>query len=187
MHIKRRISVFLVFSLVSFFGWAAIPPQEVLETQSIKPVKMPDFITSDDVARIIPTNLQPGTKDEDLILGRIMDHAVNTFVQGDYFRNTEIGKAAGKMDQVLKTEVSLGASETEDGEVVTEHKLSFQFLAFEQKAYLSYSGFTNFRMTYFGSQGLDLSLNQAISETTTLVLSHTTQDALSRVNMLWAW
>ncbi|MEQ1875965.1 MAG: hypothetical protein ABL958_04920 [Bdellovibrionia bacterium] len=186
---KQRIALFLAFFLISLYGMAAIPPQVVLDTRSIKPVQpVVQPITSSDVALVIPMNLQPGTNDEDTIMKHVMDHSVNSFVRGDYFRNTELGRAAETVEQALKTQVSLGSTVGEDGEPETQHILNFQVMAFEQRAFLTYTGLTNLNLTYTAaSANLDITLSQPLGGTTTLVLSHSTSSALSGARVSWAW
>jgi hypothetical protein len=187
VRFKRKIAVILAFSLVSLIGRAAIPPQEVLETQSIKPVVIPKMIKPEDIALVIPMNLQPGTNDEDVIMARIADHSINNLIRGDYFRNTEFGKAAARVENAMKAEVSLGTSDESNGHPPIEHKINMQLQAFEQKAYVTYSGLVNLNLTYLAAQGLDVTMSQALTTTTTLVLNHSTRDAISRLNMMWAW
>jgi hypothetical protein len=188
MRMKQRIIVFLAFFLISLYGMAAIPPQVVLDTRTIKPVQpVVQTLTADDIARVIPMNLQPGTNDEDKIMGHIMDHSINSFVRGDYFRNTDLGKAAESVEQVLKTEVSLGGEDFDEfGNPGTQHILNFQVLAFEQKAFLTYKGLTNLNLIAT-TTNLDIILSQPMSLTSTLILSHNTAQALSQINMQWAW
>lgn len=189
MRMKQRITVFLAFFLISLFGRAAIPPQILLDTRTIKPVQpVIHSLTSEDIARVIPTSLQPGTNNEETLMGHIMDHSVNTFIQGDYFRNTELGRAAETVEHALQGRVSLGGGIAEDGTQSTQHILNFQVMAFEQRAFLNYSGLTNLNLSYLAaSSNLDITMTQPVTTTSTLILSHHTRDALSQVNMRWTW
>ncbi|HEX4922653.1 MAG TPA: hypothetical protein VFV50_01155 [Bdellovibrionales bacterium] len=173
--------------MVSLIGHAAIPPQEVLDTRTIKPVySLVKGLQPEHVAMVIPMNLQPGTNDEKTIMARVMDHSLNTFVQGDFFRATELGKAADTVEQAMKTEVTFGDGYDDNGEPSVIHKINMQFQALEQKAFVSYSGLTNLNLTLAAATGFDISMNQALDDSTTLVLTHQTRDALSAAKLMWA-
>lgn len=188
MRIKRKLATFIAFFMVSLIAHAAIPPQEVLDTRTIKPVySLVKGIQPEHVAMVIPMNLQPGTNDEKTIMARVMDHSVNTFIQGDFLRNTELGKAAQNVENAMRAEVTIGDGFDESGEPATMHKINLQVAALEQKAFVSYSGLTNLNLSLAAATGLDISMNQALDTTTTLVLSHQTRDALSAMKVMWAW
>ena len=176
----RELAV-LSFLCTSLFSNAAIPPQQlVLDVP--KPVAN---VKSDlDIAKIIPTNLQPGQTEEQIGL-KVVDYSVNNFTNGDFFKNTEIGKAAKGFEDHLKTEVNLGG-DPKKGEI--SHSVNVQLLAFEQKAWVHYKGFTDLQLTYrTDSSNLDMEMQQNLGGSTNLVLAHNLRDQLSRASLSWNW
>ncbi len=176
----RQLAI-LTFLGTSLFSNAAIPPQQlVLDTPQNKPVAN---VQSDlNLAKIIPTSLQPGQTEEQIGI-KVVDFSVNNFTNGDFFKNTEIGKAAKGFEESLKTEVNLGGDPTK-GEI--SHSVNVQLLAFEQKAWVHYKGFTDMQVT-FQNNTIDMEMQQNLGGTTHLVLAHNLRDQLSRASLSWNW
>jgi len=178
--IYRHITI-LSFTCTCLFSHAAMPPQQlVIEIKKPAVMSQPDI----EIAKIIPTNLQPGQKEEQIGL-RVIDHSVNSFTQGDFFKNTEIGKAAKGFEESLKTDVNLGG-DPKKGEV--SHNVNVQVLAFEQKAFIHYRGLTDFQVTYkYDRNNIDVKLEENLGGNTNLVITHNLQDQFSRANLSWTW
>ncbi len=136
------------------------------------------------MAMMIPTNLQPGQSEEEITV-RVVDRSVSSFAQGDYFRNSEIGKAASNFEKSLKTDVNLGGS-PEKGEI--SHSVNMQVQAFEQKAYIHYTGLADLQVTYLANNSnINMELTEKLGGSTQLVFTHNIQDQLSRANLSWNW
>jgi hypothetical protein len=176
----RQVAM-ISFLCTSLFSNAAIPPQQLnVEIPKNKPVESVRV----DLAKFIPTNLQPGQNEEQIGL-KVVDYSINRFTNGDFFKNTEIGKAAKGFEESLKTEVNLGGDPTK-GEI--SHSVNVQILAFEQKAWVHYKGFTDFQLTYrTNDSNLDMEMQQNLGGSTHLVLAHNLRDSLSRASLSWNW
>jgi hypothetical protein len=176
----RQIAM-ISFLCTSLFSNAAIPPQQLnVEIPKNKPVE--DVYL--DIAKLIPTNLQPGQNEEQIGM-KVADYSFNNFANGDFFKNTEIGKAAKGFEESLKTEVNLGGDPAK-GEI--SHSVNLQVLAFEQKAWVHYKGFTDFQVTYqTNDSNLDVEMQQNLGGSTHLVLAHNLRDSLSRASLSWNW
>ncbi len=184
LKIYPKVLWVVTFTFTSLYSYAAIPPQQLtIDFQSINPVKEKAKITRDDVAAVIPMNLQPGQSQAEVGL-RVVDHTLNRFTQGDYFRNTEFGKAATGVEKAMTTEVHFG--NLEENEI--QHSINMQIQAFEQKAYLKYSGFTYIRVTYLMyNSDLNLELSEKLGSSTELIVTHTMLDQLSKAQLRWSW
>jgi hypothetical protein len=183
-NILSRSAWAVTFSFTCLYSHAAIPPQQLtLNLNAVNPIKEKAKITNEDVAALIPMNLQPGQTDKEVGL-RVVDKGLNSFTQGDYFRNTEVGKAASGVEKAMKTEVHFG--DPEQNEI--QHSLNMQVQAFEQKAFVKYSGFTNVRLTYLMyNSNLNLEINESLGVNTELVIKHDLHDQLSQAQVKWSW
>lgn len=183
-HIYTKILWVATFTFTSLYSYAAIPPQQLtIDLKSINPIQEQKKITNDDVAAVIPLNLQPGQSQQDVGL-RVVDHTLNRFTQGDYFRNSEFGKAASGVEKAMKTEVHFG--NPQENEI--QHSFNMQIQAFEQKAFLKYTGYTDIRVTYLMyNSDLNLELYENLGGSTELVVTHTMHDQLSKAQLRWSW
>jgi hypothetical protein len=183
-NIFTRIAWAVTFSFTCLYSHAAIPPQQLtINLQSVNPIEPAGKIDQHDVAAIIPMNLQPGQTDKEVGI-RVVDHSLNTFTQGDYFRNTELGKAASGVENAMKTEVHFGDSENTE----VQHSLNMQIQAFEQKAFLKYSGFMDVRVTYLMyNSDVNLEIYENLGGTTELVFTHDLHEQLSKAQVRWTW
>ncbi|MGE3974303.1 MAG: hypothetical protein AB7F59_07260 [Bdellovibrionales bacterium] len=183
-HQFSKLAWTVTFSLTSLYSHAAIPPQQTsLNLEAVTPVAPQTTITSHDISGVIPLNLQPGQKEQDVGI-KVVDHTLNTFTQGDFFKNSELGKAASGVEQAMKTEVHFG--NPQENEI--QHSLNMQVQAFEQKAFLKYSGLANVQVTYLMSgSDLNLEFNENLGGSTQLVVSHEVQDQLSKAQLRWNW
>jgi len=183
-HIYTRIACLVTFSFTCLYSHAAIPPQQLtINLEAVNPIHQQNKITGEDVAAVIPMNLQPGQTQQEVGL-RVVDHTLNRFTQGDYFRNTEFGKAASGVEKAMKTEVHFG--NPEENEI--KHSFNMQIQAFEQKAFVKYTGFTDIRLTYLMyNSDLNLELYENLGGTTELVVTHMMHDQLSKAQLKWSW
>jgi len=179
---KQTIYILSLSILTAQSAFAALPPQTELDLRKIKKIEPANKVTSDDVAKVIPTELQPG-EDQNEIGLKIADRSANSITQGDFFRQSDIGRAANAVQNSLKTEMSLGG-----GEGHTTHNIQMQVLAFEQKAFIRYAGFTHFKMTYLNYKNdLDLEVSEKIGDNTDFVLTHDVNASLSAANVRWSF
>lgn len=183
MRASYRELALVSFLMASLFSHAAIPPQQlVLDIPKNKPVS--NIKNDIDMAKIIPTNLQPGQTEEEIGL-RVVDFSVNNFTNGDFFKNTEIGKAAKGFEESLKTEVNLGG-DPEKGEI--SHSVNVQLLALEQRAWIHYKGITDFTVNYRANDSdVNMEMQQNLGGSTNLVLAHNLREQISRASLSWNW
>lgn len=184
MQIFQRYIAILSFTFTCLYSHAAIPPQQlVLEAPKAKAIADTKK-EIEIVAKIIPTNLQPGQTEEQISL-RVIDHSMQTFTADEYFRNSEIGKAATNFEKSLNTDMNLGG-DSKKGEVT--HSVNMQVLAFEQKAWVRYKGITEIQVTYRAEKNiLDMELTEDLGGSAKLVITHNVQDQFSRANISWNW
>jgi hypothetical protein len=181
--IFRNITL-AIFTCTCLYSKAAIPPSQLRLDPPAAAKIVQNTKAAIDVAKVIPLNLQPGQSEEQVGL-RILDRSVSSAMQTDFFKNTEIGKAAKGFESALKTDMKLGGDPKKGG--VTHH-IDMQLQAFEQKAYLQYRGITDLRVTYHtNDSNLDMELNQDLGHGTHLLITHNLNEALSRANISWNW
>lgn len=179
--------VTLVFISSNTSSYAAIPPQQhSLDLSSISPAgPIERTIKQQDIERVIPQNLYPGMSEEEISI-KVIDHSANNFMNGDYFKNSSLGKAANNVQEALQTNVSWGGDPEEEDSI--QHNMQFQLEAFQQKAWMKYQGYFDLKFTYeVSGNNLNIEMHEKLADLTDLVVTHNTSQAYSSLTVRWVW
>lgn len=142
-------------------------------------------ITTEDVAKIVPTDLKQGDSEE-TVISRIADRGISMWFNSASMRATTIGRIAETTQEKLKTDVIVPAS-SEEG---TSHKFSFRIEAFQALAKLEYTGWLKAAINYDAKiSETDISIKEKIFANKDLTLSHkgNSKQALSMIGVAWTF
>lgn len=146
-HMKTKILTAIIMILgTSSLSFAAIP-KPMAELRDIPPAVYPvdkTIIDNKTVQQVIPTNM-PATEDTKLVQTKIVDHSLKNILNGDFFRNSAIGKLATKIEEATRPTIEIKSSDKKDAIV---HKFDFQFEPQQRVAYFRYTGFLSSNINY---------------------------------------
>lgn len=174
-------------SLMRGFAFApALDFSRGLDASAIRPIESSRVTRSEDVARVIPANMEP-TSNGGLVATQILDHSINNWLNSEAVRSTSLGRTAHSVEKSLKTDVSFGGAEPQ----AVKHNLRFQMKAAQTQALLEYSGLTTAQFTYSMAQNKkDLELREPLPGLSTqLVFNHTLtqEDRRETLSLRWNW
>ncbi len=109
---------------------------------------IPPLLTREEAAKILPKEAPSTSQESDVMLKRMGDRALGMWLKSSTLQNLSVVQTAQKVEQAMKAEVGFGGGETETGEKAIQHKINFQFQAFQATSKLDYSGFVNASVTY---------------------------------------
>jgi hypothetical protein len=162
-------------------AWTYVPNRQTeLQIFQIRVVKPIASFTSEDVARIVPLDINAQTPGS--TIGRqMLERSAQMILNGPAMRDTGLGKAATSIEQAGKADLALGASE--DG---IKHNVNVEYRAFENLALVRYTGLLNLNVRYsVADRGYDVQIEDRLGQDTQLVLSHQTLTATSQVRVYW--
>lgn len=161
---------------------AAIPPRQLEVTlKEVVPVKPVAPLNQDSVALAIPTDIKETSSSQD-VQAQIIDHNIQSLVQGKYLKNSPVVQTAQKVQEAMKPSVSFG---DKDG---VQHKVDLEVEAIQSLAKLKYKGYINTNFVYASREdSLAVSLSEDLSQSTRLSLEHESKTDLSMVKLNVEW
>lgn len=179
--------------LVSFFIFMGFtcPCLAKVDLKSTKRLVIPvdnvtPKITSEDVAKVIPTSGIPSGASESEIMTRVVDRTVNMWFNSPAIKNSIVGRAVEQTQEKLKTDVEVKPS-TPEG---VTHKFSVKIEAFQALAKVEYRGWMNAIVNYDAkASATDFELSEKVFDNKKLIVSHKAnkdQD-LSMIGLAWSW
>lgn len=175
---------YLIPSTWYIFESTENPGEKILDVSNVEVVN-PESISKDDVAKVIPTNIQSGS-DEVMVSRKVLDYSVNNFLNSPNVKNSSVGRTADSVQKAMQAEVSFGNHKK--GSI--EHHLNLQMQAFEQVAYLHYSGYADADVKYFiVPRNTTVEVVKNLASTTSLVYDYLNSDVEARntISMRWIW
>lgn len=189
--------IFIALLFAQNAAQAAIPRQQVVP--SVEFVKMaseppPSSDMYDKIVQqIIPTDINNRETQEN-VARKIADHSLQTFLQGDAFKNSDLGKTTSKLESVMKADISLGGGDSTPnadgtpGEPGIQHKIEVQYQAVQNIAKIEYEGFLKATASVSMNGGKsEVAIEEDLTDKSKLVLNHQTDSATSMVNYYLAW
>lgn len=161
-----------------------------VDLKSTKPMAIPQDnvtpkITSEDVAKIIPTDIKQDESTSS-VMSRIADRTFNLWFNSSTIKNSAVGRIAEKTQEKLKTDVVVKGAKSED----TTHKFSFRIEAFQALAKLEYSGWMKAVVNYDAKDAqTNVEVKEKVFHNKDLVLSHkkNSEQGLSMIGLAWSW
>lgn len=189
---RTKFYIFILLTLINAPGLSyagardicAIPPRQVqIEVDKIVPVKPAENVTSESVAVMLPTSMEP-TSNSEAVGSEIMDHNLKNLMQGKYIRNSEILRSAQKVQEVMQPKVTFG--NPEEGGV--QHSVNMEYEAFQKVAKLKYEGYLKSDIIYESAEeNLNVSIFENLSPTTQVSVEHSSKEDLSYLKINWNW
>lgn len=142
-------------------------------------------LTSADVAKIIPTNIAPGTATKDVV-NKIADKTIGYLMSSTNFKETGLGMFTARAQEKLRVDYALSEGSAQD----VSHKLSFRLEAFQSQAKVEYSGWLNASINYDAkASATDIVLKESIFNNKILSLTHKSKkdQDLSIIGLAWQW
>ena len=178
-----------VLSLLILMGFTC-PCMAKVDLKSTKPLKIPvdnvtPRITTEDVAKIIPTDVNRGTTTSQFVT-RVADKTFNLWFNSAAMKNSALGRAVETTQEKLKTDVEVKA-DTPEG---ISHKISVRIDAFQALAKLEYKGWVNCALNYDAKSSESLfQLKEKVLDNKNLIVSHkaTRDQDLSMIGLAWSW
>lgn len=157
-----------------------------LNASAIQPVESARSTKSEDVSRIIPSNMAP-TNNDGLVAGQIFDHSFSNWFNSEEVRRSPLGRTAHKVEKSLTSEIAIGGTKADS----VRHNIRFQMKAAQTQAQVEYTGLTTAQFTYFMMQDKsDIEVREPMKALNTqLVFNHTItrDDRRDVVSLRWSW
>lgn len=160
-----------------------------LNTEDTQPLTIPtqqenDKITQNDVAKIIPTDLQQ-TDDINLVAAKIADRSIQAWFNSAAVQSSPLGRTAKTVEQKMTTDITLKADEPQ----AIEHKFSFQVLALQAMAKVQYTGWMNAVFNYDAKAAASMVEFSEKVFNKDLFVNHSTSSKgnVSSVGLKWGW
>ncbi len=183
--IMKLFICILSFSTLSTTCWAsnalrgkqfnrqfASQPREELKISEKVVVRSQPTITYDDVARIMPTDIDPNA-DSSHVTNRILQRSASALFNSSIVKNSFLMKTAKKVENTTKLDVAIQQENTTGIDAPIEHKFNFDFQAFKGEAKMTYTGLIDSKIEYQAlNDTLSVSLEEQLSENSKIALSH---------------
>lgn len=187
---KMAVTVAVIAQLIAAPALSAIPRTDYNSTidfasftRGIQPIESTHVIKSEDVARWIPTNMQP-TDSDGQVASQIFDFGLQNLLKSPQFKNNALVRSAQKMDSLVESDMSFGGDE----EGATKHVFKLRMKPTQTLAQLNYEGYISARVNYqIAHEALNVEISEKIGGNTDLVLSHadTRDDRREMLSMRW--
>lgn len=103
------------------------------------------------------------------VFKRIFDRSLSRFMKSDYFKKTSVGRASETVKR--NTEADINYVDPTNN---IKHKFDFKIAAFQQQAFIQYSGYTNVQLAYnMNNNGLALIYRKDVGRNKFLGLQNT--------------
>lgn len=181
MNLFKVTSLFLITFAIGQIGWAKV---NMKKTQNLV---MPTDITTPWMTAETSEKIQPKLVNANdsaaSIVSKIADNTLSLWWDTSPVRNTQIGRAAEKVEKNLRTEVSF-----KDKNSRTEHKISFKVLAMQALAKLEYKGWVNAAINYDArAEKTEAEVSEKIFSKQDLVISHAMSKVENKSQVAWRW
>lgn len=163
---------------------------DIVNFKSLPQAPKGENLTGEDIEKVVPIKKLVEEDDMGSISRKMLDQGVNSFLQSDYVQESSLGKTAKSVEEGVRTDIHFGSSDSD-----IKHKVSLQYQAFQQEAYLKYAGLLNFNIKYkFQNQDYVAEVVQNIDEKE-FVLGHEvvtddyykTKADVSSMSVRWNW
>ena len=143
-------------------------------------------IRSEDISRIIPTDLRP-TNDGGVVASRIGERGINAWLNSPSMKNTGIVKGAQSLERNMASDVAIGGDEPDS----IKHSFKFGVKAEQSKAQLKYAGLMNANVSYqVAASTFNVEVREPVALLQTdLVFNHinTRDDQRDVLSVRWNW
>lgn len=178
---KRLTTLFLlsVLVLASQPVWSQV---HLNKTQNlIMPVDVSNpFMSAETSQRIQPRSVANGAS-ASTIVSQIADNSFSLWWDTTPIRNTEVGRAAEKVEKSMRSEVAYKVNRV-------EHKISFKVLAMQALAKLEYKGWVNAAINYDARAAkTEAEVSEKIGAKQDVVISHAFTPGGNKSQVAWRW
>jgi hypothetical protein len=140
---------------------------------------IPKKLNGDDVQKMIPLNLTPGST-ESTLAQEIAKHSAYAFANYDQFG--DLGTAAQKMEKSLTVGAGSGDGKESDS------KWNVQLMNTRSETQLRYKGDIDLKCNYsYSNQSAEMELKPSKAGSTSIVIERQMKDDSSSVKMKWNW
>jgi hypothetical protein len=157
-----------------------------LDISIIQPVTSSRDTTTEDVSKLIPTDMKP-TNDGGLVAAQILDRSFSTWFNSDAVKHSAMGRTAHDVEKSMEGDVAFGGKEPES----IKHNIKFQVKAAQTQAQLEYTGITTAQVTYYVLQDkTNVEVREPVkSLNTSVVLNQISSHEETRkiVSLRWDW
>ncbi|MNT02375.1 hypothetical protein D3C72_1368690 [compost metagenome] len=140
-------------------------------------------ITSEDVAQIIPLDMQ-ATSDSNEVASRLADRGLNYWLNSPAMKDSTLVRVANEAQEKLKTDVIVQGG----GVDKVKHKFSFRVEAFQALAKFEYTGWMKAAVNYDAKAAqTNIQFSEKVFANKDLTLTHkaSSKEALSMVGLGW--
>lgn len=138
------------------------------------------FMSAETSQKIQPRSVGNGAS-ASAIASQIVDNSFSLWWDTSPIRNTQVGRAAEKVEKSMKTEVSYKTNRV-------EHKISFKVLAMQALAKLEYKGWVNAAINYDArADKTEAEVSEKISAEQDVIISHAFTPGGNKSQVAWRW
>lgn len=177
MKLLTEISILLLFACQP--AWSQMQLNKTQNLIMPADVSTP-FMSAETSQKIQPRAVANGAS-ASAIVSEIADNSFSLWWDTSPIRDTQVGRAAEKVEKSMKTEVSYKANRV-------EHKISFKVLAMQALAKLEYKGWVNAAINYDARTAkTEAEVSEKISAKQDLVVSHAFMPTGNKSQVAWRW
>ena len=179
MNLLKTISLILLLVTSSQTAWSR---DSIKKTQNlIMPTDVSNPVMSAETSlKIQPRSVSNGAS-ATAIASQIADNSFSLWWDTSPIRNTQVGRAAEKVEKSMKTEVSYKTNRV-------EHKISFKVLAMQALAKLEYNGWVNAAINYDArADKTEAEISEKISAEQDVIISHAFTPGGNKSQVAWRW
>lgn len=185
--INMKTLIFTTLSLAILQGLVIFQASAKVDIKSTKPyifpkVLKPEMITSNDVSKIIPTDIAPDS-DSDTVAKRIIDNSISSLFNSQAVKESLVGGAAHKVQNKMKVEAEVKTQKV-------NHKFSVKLMLAQAIAKVEYKGWVNALVNYdTKQQSSELELSDKVFTNKDLYFKHQAQNNsdMNSVGIRWNW
>lgn len=137
-------------------------------------------INSKDVAKFVPTDMEAGTSDSQ-IMAKMADKGIQTWFNSESVQNSVVGQTATAVQKNMSLDAQVKTKEV-------EHKFTMNFLAIQASAKFEYTGYLNATVFHSaGAQQTDVQLSEKVFSNKKLYVNHSMKPTanLSTLGVSW--
>ncbi len=181
MNLLITLPLGLLILTFSQAGWCQININKT--RQLIMPADVTSPLLSAETSQKIQPKSISASESGSSVVSKMADNSLALWWDTSPLRNTNVGRAAEKVEKNMRAEVSFA-----DKNAGVEHKISFKVLALQALAKIEYKGWVNAALNYDArADKTEAEVSEKISAQQDFVVSHAFTRVENKSQVAWRW
>ena len=157
-----------------------------LDVSVIRPMHSLRDLTSQDIQKMIPTDIDPASSGSG-VAARILDQSVKNALNSDAMKRSDFGRTARSVQQSMQTNITIANREPNS----VQHQFKLAMQPAQSQAVVRYTGFTTAQVTYRAAASeTNFEMREPVKAfSTDVVYNHVDNpgDRKDLMSLRWAW